>query len=34
MPTLLFFRNGQPVGQIIGAVPRAHIEQAIAQLAA
>lgn len=33
MPTLLFFKDGQPVGQIIGAVPRAHIESAIAQLA-
>jgi thioredoxin 1 len=33
MPTLMFFKGGQPVGQIIGAVPRAHIEQAIEQLA-
>jgi thioredoxin 1 len=33
MPTLLFFKDGQPVGQIIGAVPRAHIESALAQLA-
>jgi thioredoxin 1 len=33
MPTLLFFKEGKPVGQIIGAVPRAHIESAIAQLA-
>lgn len=33
MPTLLFFKDGQPVGQIVGAVPRAHIESAIAQLA-
>jgi thioredoxin 1 len=31
MPTLLFFKDGKPVGQIVGAVPRAHIEQAIQQ---
>lgn len=34
MPTLLFFQDGKPVGQIVGAVPRAHIESAIAQLTA
>ena len=34
MPTLLFFKGGKPVGQIVGAVPRAHIEQAIQQFAA
>ena len=34
MPTLLFFRGGQVVGQIVGAVPRSRIEQTIAQLAA
>ena len=33
MPTLLFFKGGKVVGQIVGAVPRAHIESAIAQLA-
>jgi thioredoxin 1 len=33
MPTLLFFKQGQVVGQIIGAVPRNRIEDAIAQLA-
>jgi thioredoxin 1 len=33
MPTLLFFKGGKPVGQIVGAVPRGRIEQAIAQLA-
>ena len=33
MPTLLFFKGGQVVGQIVGAVPRAKIEQAIEQLA-
>jgi thioredoxin 1 len=32
MPTLMFFKGGQAVGQIAGAVPRQHIEQAIAQL--
>jgi thioredoxin 1 len=34
MPTLLFFKGGQPVGQIVGAVPRARIEAAIEQLSA
>lgn len=34
MSTLLFFKGGQVVGQIIGAVPRARIEQAIEQAAA
>jgi thioredoxin 1 len=34
MPTLLFFKGGQVVGQIVGAVPRARIEAAIEQLAA
>lgn len=34
MPTLLFFKGGQVVGQIVGAVPRARIEQAIEQLSA
>jgi thioredoxin 1 len=33
MPTLMFFKGGQPVGQIVGAVPRQHIEQAIEQFA-
>ena len=28
-PTLLFFRDGQPVGQIIGAVPKARIDAAL-----
>lgn len=31
MPTLLFFKGGKVVGQIVGAVPRARIEQAIEQ---
>lgn len=29
MPTLLFFSGGKPVGQIVGAVPRRVIEDAI-----
>jgi thioredoxin 1 len=33
MPTLLFFKQGKVVGQIVGAVPRARIEQAIEQYA-
>lgn len=33
IPTLLFFKGGQPVGQIVGAVPKATIDQAIAQVA-
>lgn len=33
MPTLLFFKGGQVVGQIVGAVPRSRIEQAIEQYA-
>jgi thioredoxin 1 len=31
IPMLLFFKGGQPVGQIVGAVPKAKIEAAIAQ---
>ena len=31
IPTLLFFKGGKPVGQIIGAVPKARIEAAIEQ---
>lgn len=26
IPTILVFKNGQPVDQIIGAVPKAHLE--------
>jgi len=33
-PTLLFFKDGKPIAQIIGAVPKARIEAAIAQLTA
>lgn len=29
IPTLLLFKNGQVVGQIVGAVPKAKIEEAI-----
>ena len=31
IPTLLLFKGGQVVGQIVGAVPRAKIEEAIKQ---
>jgi thioredoxin 1 len=30
MPTLLVFKNGQVVGQLVGAVPRARIEALVA----
>jgi thioredoxin 1 len=30
MPTLLLFRDGQVIGQIVGAVPRARIEALVA----
>jgi len=33
IPTLLFFKGGQVVGQVVGAVPRAQIEQRIKQYA-
>jgi len=29
IPTLLFFKGGQVVGQIVGAVPRAKLEEEI-----
>jgi thioredoxin 1 len=32
MPTLLFFKNGQVVDSIVGAVPRQKIEQKLASL--
>lgn len=32
VPTLLFFRSGQMVDQLVGAVPQAEIEQRIRQL--
>ena len=31
IPTLLFFKDGQMVGQVVGAVPKAQIEQRIEQ---
>jgi len=31
IPTLLFFKGGKVVDQIIGAVPRTHIEQKLQQ---
>jgi len=33
IPTLLFFKGGEVVGQVVGAVPRAQIEQRIKQYA-
>ena len=32
MPTLLFFKGGQVVGQVVGAVPRARLEQVLSQV--
>lgn len=34
MPTLLLFRGGQVVGQIVGAVPRSKIEGLLAKVTA
>jgi thioredoxin 1 len=31
MPTLLLFKDGKPIGQIVGAVPRARIEALLAR---
>jgi thioredoxin 1 len=31
IPTMLFFKGGKVVDQIIGAVPRTHIEQKLQQ---
>ena len=33
MPTLMFFKDGAPVGQIVGAVPKARIDAALAEVA-
>lgn len=33
IPTLLFFKGGELVGQVVGAVPKAKIEERIAQYA-
>ena len=27
IPTLLIFKGGDPVGQVVGAVPKAHLQQ-------
>jgi thioredoxin 1 len=32
IPTLLFFKNGQPVDAVIGAVPRPEIDKRVAAL--
>ncbi|NBD14507.1 thioredoxin [Corallococcus silvisoli] len=32
IPTLLFFKGGQVVKQIVGAVPRAKLEEAVRQV--
>ena len=34
IPTVLFFKNGKLVDQVIGAVPRAHLESKFRQQAA
>ena len=34
MPTLLLFKSGQVVGQIVGAVPKAKIEEALKKVVA
>ncbi len=34
IPTVLFFKNGKLVDQVIGAVPRAHLESKFRQHAA
>ena len=33
MPTLLLFKGGQVVGQLVGAVPRARLEALLGQVA-
>jgi thioredoxin-like negative regulator of GroEL len=32
LPTILFFKDGEPVSRLVGAVPRAHIEKELARL--
>lgn len=32
MPTLLLFKGGQVVGQVVGAVPRARLEELLRQV--
>ncbi len=34
IPTLLIFKNGQVAGQIVGAVPKAKIEEAVKKVLA
>ena len=34
IPTLLIFKNGQVAGQIVGAVPKAKIEEALKKVVA
>ena len=31
IPTMLLFKDGQPVDEIVGAVPRPHIEALVAR---
>src|SRR3954468_15151152 len=32
LPTILFFRDGEVVSRLVGAVPRAHIEKELSRL--
>jgi len=32
IPSVLFFKDGEKVDQVVGAVPRAHLEEKIQQL--
>ena len=34
LPSILFFKNGELVSRLIGAVPRAHIEKELARVSA
>jgi thioredoxin-like negative regulator of GroEL len=34
IPTLAFFRKGRKIGQLVGAVPQAQLEQAVEQVLA